>query len=170
MTTGPLPESIFLYSVAGLGITLAGFSGLVGAFRRGGQWKPIDDFRLRQIPEMALVTTLLALITLPLADLTGSAAVAIQVAAGLGLAFTVGHVVVLIIRMRRDQIHDPTAALIAAGLLDIAIFVVASICLALAGWVAYESLSTLLLARPMLAFALVVGVTQPQVRRGWACC
>jgi len=157
MTTGPLPDSLFLYTVAGLGLTLAGFSGLVGAFRRDSVWKPIDAFRVRQIPEMALVTTLLALITAPLADLTRSPAAAIQIAAGLGLAFTVGHVIVLINRMERDQIQDPRAGLIQAGVLNVAIIIVASVCLALGGSTAYEWLLILLLARPMLAFALVVG-------------
>ena len=53
-TSRVLPPLPYLLSVAGLGMTLAGFSGLVAAFRRGGVWKPIDAYRLRQIPEMAL--------------------------------------------------------------------------------------------------------------------
>ena len=33
----------FLFSIAGLGVTLAGFSGLVGAFRRGSALKAMDS-------------------------------------------------------------------------------------------------------------------------------
>src|SRR5215831_6565464 len=102
MTTGPLPPFALLFSIAGLGLTLAGFSGLVTAFRRGGVWKPMDAFRRRQIPEMGLFTTLLALITGPLADSIGSATWAIRIAAGVGLAFTMAHWWVLAVRTRRS--------------------------------------------------------------------
>lgn len=51
-----IPADGFLLSISGLGVSLAGFSGLVAAFRRGAQWKPLDSYRLRQIPEMGLAT------------------------------------------------------------------------------------------------------------------
>jgi hypothetical protein len=68
MTTGSLPPAGLLFAVAGLGLTLAGFSGLVTAFHRGAVLQPTDAFRRRQIPEMGLFATLLAPITGPLAD------------------------------------------------------------------------------------------------------
>ena len=157
MATGQLPQAAFLFSVAGIGMTLAGFSGLVAAFRRGGVWEPIDAFRLRQIPEMALATTLLALITGPLADSIGSATVAIRIAAGLGLAFTLGHVAVLLFRTRKHQIKLQREALIVATLIDLAIIGAAAVCIVGGTAVAYEWLLILLLARPMLAFTLVLG-------------
>lgn len=157
MTTGQLPQAAFLFSVAGLGMTLAGFSGLVIAFRRGGVWEPIDAFRIRQIPEMALATTLLALITGPLADSTGSATTAIRVTASLGLVFTLGHVVVLAIRARRDHIKLPREGVIGAIVIDLAIIGTAAICIGIGGQVAYEWLLILMLGRPMVAFALVLG-------------
>ena len=47
-----IPESGFLLSITGLGVMLAGFSGLVGAFRGGTTLKPMDAYRLRQIPDV----------------------------------------------------------------------------------------------------------------------
>ena len=157
MATGHLPQAAFLFSVAGIGMTLAGFSGLVAAFRRGGVWEPIDAFRLRQIPEMALATTLLALITGPLADSTGSATAAIRITASLGLAFTLGHVVVLAIRARKLQIKLPREGVIGATVVDLAIIGTAAVCIGSGGQVVYEWLLILFLGRPMVAFALVLG-------------
>ena len=157
MLTGHLPEFGFLLSIAGLSLTLAGFSGLVVAFRREGAWKPIDAYRLRQIPEMGLATTLLALIAAPLSDWTGNANSAIRITAGLGLAFTIVHVLVLLTRMREQRIQQARVNLVAAGVLDLTIIFTAAACLATGSSLAFEWLLILLLARPMLAFALVVG-------------
>jgi len=63
-----LPQAAFLFSIAGLSLSLAGFSGLVAAFKRGAPLNPIDAFRLRELPEMALATTFLAVLTIPLID------------------------------------------------------------------------------------------------------
>jgi hypothetical protein len=40
--------------VAALSVTLAGFAGMVAAFRRGSELMPIDIYRLRQIAEFGL--------------------------------------------------------------------------------------------------------------------
>lgn len=117
----------------------------------------MDSFRLRQIPEMGLAATLIALSTGPLADLTGSPMAAIQVASGLALAFTVGHVIVLVVRIREQRIEQPTVGLSIASVLDIALLVVGAVSLGTGAPVAYEWLLIFLLARPMLAFALVLG-------------
>jgi hypothetical protein len=37
-----MPTIRFLPSIAGLGVSLTGFSGLVAAIRRGTQWKQLD--------------------------------------------------------------------------------------------------------------------------------
>ena len=47
-----IPESGLLLSITGLGVMLAGFSGLVGAFRGSTTLKPMDAYRLRQIPDV----------------------------------------------------------------------------------------------------------------------
>ena len=68
--------------VAGLGVSLAGFSGLVAAFRRGATWQKIDAYRLRQIPEMGLAASVFALLTIPLADTVHDASATIHIGAG----------------------------------------------------------------------------------------
>jgi hypothetical protein len=81
-----IPSTAFLLSVAGLGVSLAGFSGLVAAFRRGATWQKIDAYRLRQIPEMGLAASVLALLTIPLADTVHDASATIHIASGAALS------------------------------------------------------------------------------------
>ncbi|HEX7264427.1 MAG TPA: hypothetical protein VF383_09665 [Candidatus Dormibacteraeota bacterium] len=156
MTTGQLPDPAFMYAVAGLSLTLAGFSGLVVAFRHEGALKAVDAYRLVQIPEMALVTTLLSLIPAPLSEWVGTASAGIRITAGLALLFTIGHVLVLITRMREGHLQLPQAGVTMAGVLDIAIMLTGAICLGVGSALSLDWLLILLLARPMLAFALVV--------------
>jgi hypothetical protein len=59
-----IPEAPYLFSVAALSVTLAGFAGLVAAFRRGSELTPIDIYRLRQIAEFGLGDALIALSTM----------------------------------------------------------------------------------------------------------
>jgi len=156
MATGAIPQLGFLFSIAGLSVTLSGFSGLVAAFRRGDNLRPVDAYRLRQIPEMGLATALLVLITIPLADTTGSGAISIRIAGGLALVFTVLHILVLSARGHRHQFRQPAGGKVAAGVIRLAIGVTTGACIALGASSAYEWLLIFLLARPMLAFVLVL--------------
>lgn len=171
MTTGPLPPISFLFAVAALGVTLAGFSGLVTAFHRGDVLQPTDAFRRRQIPEMALFATVLALITGPLADSIGSTSWAIRIAAAIGLAFTLAHSWVLLARVRQYQIKQTTPTWIGVLVVNLAIFAAAAVSIATGGPVAYEWLLISLLARPMFAFTLALAEvstegTLPEDARG----
>ncbi len=156
MAPGEVPLSTDLIAIAGLGVTLAGFSGLVAAFRHSGQWKPLDSYRLVQIPEMGLSTAVIALATIPLAETIGSGRAAIQWASGVALAFTLAHVLVLLVRSRRMGIQLPRWGLAGAVVIDIATLGTAAVSLSLGSLAAYEWLLLLLLARPMLAFVLVM--------------
>ena len=156
MASGTIPQLGFLFSIAGVSVTLSGFSGLVAAFRRGDQLRPVDAYRLRQIPEMGLATALVVLVTLPLADTTGSGATTIQIAGALALVLTILHIVALSARGHRYQFGQPTAGKVAAGVIRLAIGVTSGACIALGASSAYEWLLVFLLARPMLAFALVL--------------
>jgi hypothetical protein len=119
-----LPQAPFLFSIAGLSVTLVGFSGLVAALRRDSPRTALDAYRLRQIPEMALAAALIALITLPLADVAGSATTAIRIASGLALVFTIAHTGVLYRRVRSRGIPLRGANWIIAGSIDTALVVV----------------------------------------------
>ena len=156
MSSGAIPQLGFLFSIAGLSLSLAGFSGLVAAFRRGDQLRPVDAYRLRQIPEMGLATALVVLVSIPLADTTGSGATAIRIAGGLALVFTIVHIVALSTRGNRRRFRQPAAGKAAAGFIRVAIGVTSAFCIALGSAAAFEWLLVFLLARPMLAFVMVL--------------
>ena len=156
-----MPSLAFLLSVAGLALSLAGFSGLVAAFRRGAPLQPIDAFRLRELPEMALATTFLAVMTLPLADAIGNARVALQVASGLAMLFTLGHVFRLLGRVRELGISQTTGRQTLVTVVNMLILFSGAISLAVGSAPAYEWLLVFMLARPMLAFVLVLTEVAP---------
>ena len=156
MTNGAIPQLGFLFSIAGLSVTLAGFSGLVAALRRGDRWRPVDAYRLRQIPEMGMATALMVLLTIPLADTTGSGSAAVRTVGGLALVFTILHIVALSARGNRRRFRQPTVGKVAAGFIRVAIGVTSAFCIALGSAAALEWLLVFLLARPMLAFVMVL--------------
>lgn len=51
----------FFLTLAGLALSVAGFGGLVGAFRRGDEWTQADVWRLRNIVRLSFITMFLAL-------------------------------------------------------------------------------------------------------------
>ena len=61
-----ITEAPFLFSIAALPVSLAGFAGLVAAFRRGGAWEAIHLFRLREIAEFGFANAFIALLPVPL--------------------------------------------------------------------------------------------------------
>jgi hypothetical protein len=138
-------------------MTLAGFAGLVAAFRRGGQWKALDAYRQRQIPEMALATALIALLTMPLENTVAESASVVRIVAALGLAFTFGHMVALIARSRAFGIKLATVNVVAAGVIDVTVLGLAVLTLVSGDPVAFEWLLVSMLARPMVAFVVVLG-------------
>lgn len=148
--------SPFLLSIAGLSVTLAGFSGLVSAFRRGAELKPIDAFRLRQIPEMGLATALIALASFPLTESVGSVATAVSVLAAVAFVFTLAHGLLLVWRARAAAVPITRSNWWGAVVIDLLILVVTLVTLILGGVGLLEWMFVLMLARPMLAFILVV--------------
>ena len=150
-----MPPTAFLYSVAGLSITLAGFAGLVVSFRHGSQWTAIDTYQARQMPEVGLATALIAIMTLPLVDLVGTAS-ALRLLGILAVCLTVIHNVTLFLRRRAGHINRGApvvfmdtfvaGAALAAGVFTIALGTV----------VAFEWLLAFMLARAVVAFGAVV--------------
>ncbi|MDQ2915011.1 MAG: hypothetical protein M3T56_17425 [Chloroflexota bacterium] len=77
-------DAFFFLSIAGLGVSVAGFSGLVTAFRRpDGAWTRTELWRLRAIPRFSFVLVFLALAPFPLFALTGDEALVIRIVSGL---------------------------------------------------------------------------------------
>jgi hypothetical protein len=76
-------DAFFFLSIAGLGLSVAGFSGLVAALRRRDEaWTRTELWRLRAIPRLSFVVVFLALAPFPLFALTGDEALVIRIASG----------------------------------------------------------------------------------------
>ena len=150
-----IPEAPFLFSIAGLSASLAGLAGLVAALRRGEGLEPIDLFRLREIVEFAFANVLIAVGTVPAAVALGVPK-AVQVGGVVAVVYIVAAGLLL---ARRRQAWDIAgspgwyAIAIAIGLVGIGAAVGS---FATGSIAVYEVLLMALLARPMLAFLLVL--------------
>jgi len=151
-----VPQAGFLFSIAGLSFTLVGFSGLIAALGRDGQRTSLLVYRLRQIPEMALASALIALISIPLVDLAGSPMLAIRIASGLAFAFTAGHVGLLIVRMRSQTVQLRPSNWVLAAIIDVGVLAVAVLGITTAEASVYEWLLVLLVTRPAIAFVIAL--------------
>ena len=145
-----------MLSVVGLSVSLAGFSGLVSAFRRGSPLRAPDAYRLRQIPEMALPTGFIALVSLALADSTGNSSLAIRIAGGAGLLFTIVNALVLIERLSSMHVRLRMADSLLATVLNLAAIGAGIAAVAVPTAAAFEWLLVLLIARPGAAFLLAL--------------
>jgi len=104
---------------------------------------------------MGLGAELVALATIPLSN-TLRATAAIQVASGAALFLTIWRILTLNARLERQRLRQTTAGLAAAAVVDLAILLIGAVSLAGGSSQAFEWLLVLLLARPMLAFVLVL--------------
>lgn len=155
-----IPEAPFLFSIAGISASLAGLGGLVAGLRRGSDLRPMDLFRLREIVEFAFGNVLLALSTIPMVLIVGDTSTALRIEALIALAYGIVHVVVLYRRGRRYALPGSLAWTALAGATDLAIIgtVVATVAAGTAAGTlgAYEAMLLVFVARPMLAFLLVL--------------
>ena len=151
-----IPEAPFFLSIAALSASLAGLAGLVAGLRRGTDMPGDDLFRLREIVEFAFANVLFAVSTIPLAVATGSLNDAVRVGALVAVAYLAIVAAILGRRQRRLAIEPTRGTYGAVILLDLWA-IAAAIATIATGWVApYEALLVVLLARPMLAFVLVL--------------
>lgn len=151
-----IPEAPYLFSIAALSASLAGLAGLVAGLRRGADVRPIDLFRLRQIVEFSFANVLLALGTVPLTLTLGDPADAVRVASGAGLVYAVVTAVILVRRMQHWSIAWTPIWRASVALLNVGILAAGLAALYTGDFAAYEALLLALLARPMLAFLLVL--------------
>jgi hypothetical protein len=100
---------------------------------------------------------LIALLTIQLADTTANASAALRITSGLALLFAVAHIVVLLRRLTRSRIILGLGQDDQAGVVDLAVMAAAVISMAAGTWTTYERLLILMLARPVVAFAIVLG-------------
>ena len=151
-----IPEAPFLFSVAALSVTLAGFAGLVAAFRRGSELMPIDIYRLRQIAEFGLGNALIALSTIPLSTTTADLTLTLRICGAIGILFIFSGVGLLLRRQRLPGMRGQAGLNPVIVVIDLAALAagVATVVVGSVGLFEWELL--FLLARPMLAFTFVL--------------
>jgi hypothetical protein len=149
-----IAEAGFLFAVAAVSMSLASLAGLVVAFRRSGSWAAYDLYRLRQIVEFGFANVLVALALIPLVAILGAVETAVRSVAVVAMVVFITHVVVLV---RRRHATTPSIRLpIAVVLVDIPALMLLTAAIVLGTVPAWESALLALLARPMLAFLLVL--------------
>lgn len=155
-----IPEAPFLFSIAGLSASLAGLAGLVAGLRRGADVRPMDLFRLRQIVEFAFANMLLALALVPLAVALERTDNAVRIMGAIGLSYAIATAIILAERLRHWQILWTRGWRIAATILNLGLLVAGLASILTGAIPAYEFMLIIFLARPMVAFVLVLGSLQ----------
>jgi len=151
-----IPEATFFFSIAAVSVTLAGFSGLVAAFRRGDQLRAVEVFHLRGIAETGLANALIALMTIPVATIAGDLRAATPVMGVVVLAYVLVQIAVFALRGRRMSVRSGVPQAVGAIAIDVAVIGLAAVTIIVRAVGAYESLLILLLARPMWDFVRVL--------------
>lgn len=151
-----IPEAPFLFSIAGISASLAGLAGLVAGLRRGADVRPMDVYRLREIVEFAFANVLLALSTIPLVLLIGDTGNGLRVGALVAFVYSLVHIGALIRRSRKQALPSSRTWYAIAAAADLGTFVTVVSTVATGAIGSYEALLLVLLARPMLAFLLVL--------------
>lgn len=82
----PMEGQFFFTTIAGLGISIAGFAGLMIALRPDHTWTAVDRWRVRNIIYLGFRVAFLALMPIPVFAFTGDLALTIRIATVLVLA------------------------------------------------------------------------------------
>jgi hypothetical protein len=152
-----IPEAPFLFSICGLSLSLAGLAGLVATLRRGGEFSTLDRFRLREIVEFSFANAIFALSLIPLSRTLDDPQTAVRIVGAAAIPYQVVYLLVLVRRQRaRGLIVDRSWGVLGVTI-NVLMFGAAVACIVSGAIVAYEWLLILFLARPMLAFILVLG-------------
>jgi hypothetical protein len=153
-------DAFFFLSVAGLALSVAGFSGLVTAFRRREEgWTRTELWRLRAIPRLSFILVFLALAPFPLYALSGDEALAIRLVSGLVvLAYLIDIVI-----PRFDMANWPGRSWLASAVADSAFALVPLFNIFAAQTGLLELALLLRLIHPVNLFLLVLRHFEPPV-------
>ena len=97
----------YITTLAGLGVSLAGFSALLTLFRAGQVWDAVTLWRARAIVRTSLETSLAMLASIPVFYLAGSDAWGIRAGTLILLAYTLSDSIKMGPRRQPDAWPDP---------------------------------------------------------------
>ena len=117
----------------------------------------MDIFRLREIAEFGLGNALITLLVVPLSTTTGDPQTAVLVCGALGVAFVVGGGLLLVRRHQRLKVPQDRSWYVLPAVLDVAGIAAGVVTVVTGAIGSFEWQLLVLLSRPMLAFALVLG-------------
>jgi len=154
-------DAFFFLSVAGLGMSVAGFAGLVSAFRRGEAWDRVELWRLRSIARLSFLVVFIGLAVFPVFALLGDEAATIRWVSGA----IAGLYVIEIVLARRDTLNWPTRTWLVGSLLADGVFAAINAANVVLGLTALLEVGLLLrLVHPVNLFLLVLRSFEPPVR------
>ena len=78
----------FLTAIAGLGVSLAGFAGLIAAFRLRTDWDAVTLWRVKTIVGDAFITAFAALALIPIFSITGDLPTTVRIGSGVFIVAT----------------------------------------------------------------------------------
>jgi hypothetical protein len=148
-------DSDILPTIAGIGMTFAGFAGLIAALRpASGEWRPVDVHMIQATIVSGLGVVLLSLIPIPLAEMFGEQPV-LRVAAAVLTAFFV-VIAVRQSRSGREIVPRGDRRGLAFGVVAVVAVVVmpAAIYTGTIEW--YELALIVMLLVPVIVFSLVL--------------
>jgi len=151
-----LPEAPFLFSIAGLSVSLAGLAGLVAALRRSWGAQNLDYFRLREIVEFSFANVILAISVIPLIGFTGDVATVVRGVGLVAIVYVLSAGAFLTRRQRRAGLSFSRSNLAVVVTANTACLATAVAAIFVASISTLQMLLILLLARPMIAFLFVL--------------
>jgi hypothetical protein len=153
-------DAFFFLSMAGLGLSVAGFAGLVSAFRRRDEgWTRTELWRLRTIARLSFVLVFLALLVFPLYALSGDETAVIRVLSASIVLLYLGE----IIAPGFDRTNWPGRSWLYSALVD-ALFALVSLVNLVAGQTGLLELALVLrLLHPVNLFLKVLRSFEPRV-------
>jgi hypothetical protein len=153
-----VPSEVLLIGIATLGVTLAGFAGVVAVFREDDTWTDVHSFRLRVLVRNSLAVMFMSLLPLLFFAGFGDERAAIGAASGSSAVWMLISIVQLQRQWLRIARFTVLANLTSTGIawLATALFVVNAVWLDRA-W-PYVTALCLVLLTAALAFQRMIGV------------
>jgi hypothetical protein len=90
----------FLTAIGGLAVSLAGFAGLIAAFRLRADWDPVNLWRVKTIVGDAFITAFAALALIPIFSITADLPTTVRIGSGV-------FIVAVSIELLRNRRFDP---------------------------------------------------------------